>query len=409
MSNIFALQKNADSLKAYAFPILEIAKEINATQIMTGAYNDISVYYELKNEPVKALQYYKRGKELEDSLQNADKLKSLADIESKYESEKKDKEISLLGELQKAKDEEISKQRTINIIIACGLLLVLVLSFFIFRQYSQKKKANNLLETQNQLIVEKNRNITDSINYAKVIQNALLPQEQDFISLFSSAFIVFKPKDIVSGDFYWFTEKHGKKIVAAVVCTGHGVTGAFMSMIGITFLNEIINEKGITTPAEVLGEMRNRVKASLKQRGLEGESKDGMDMALLCFDADQKTVEYAGANNSLWRVKANAEFEEINPDKRPIGYYKGQGLPFTNHRIELNKGDALYIFTDGFADQFGGPKGKKFKYKQLKELLVKIHNDPMQQQKTILNNTFEEWRGNMEQTDDICLIGLKIS
>lgn len=408
MSNIFAVQKQADSIGLYAFQALTLAKEINSPTIIRSSYNDVSTYYELKKDHVKALEYFKLYKSLNDSLEYADKLKTLTDIESKYESDKKDKEIGLLGELQKVKDKEISKQRTINIITIGGLFLVLLLSFFIFRQYSQKKKANNLLETQNHLIAEKNRNITDSINYAKVIQNALLPQETEFISVFPKAFILFKPKDIVSGDFYWFAEKNGKKIVAAVDCTGHGVPGAFMSMIGITFLNEIINEKGITRAADILGEMRNRVKASLKQRGMEGESRDGMDMSVLCFSEDFKTVEYAGANNPLWRVTAEGGFHEIAPDKRPIGYYKGQGLPFSNHKIQLEKGDCLYIFTDGYADQFGGLRGKKFKYKQLKDILITHCSQSMQLQKEFLASTLNEWQGNMEQTDDVCLVGIKI-
>ncbi|MCE3258378.1 MAG: yrrB 5 [Bacteroidetes bacterium] len=419
LSDIFCLQKKADSIPPYAFKALELSKEINAPDVTKHAYDNLFVYYELKKDYPNALKYHKLFKNLSDSLQLADKQKSLAEAESKYESEKKDKEISVLNQLREAKDQELSKQKIINYIIAISLVLLLMLSFFILRQYSEKKKANKLLETQNELINEKNRNITDSINYAKVIQAAILPAENDVISIFKEAFVLFKPKDIVSGDFYWCSEKNGRKIVAAVDCTGHGVPGAFMSMIGTTFLNEIVNEKGITNPADILGELRNRVKTSLKQRGLEGESKDGMDMALLSFSEDLSTVDYAGANNSLWRIKATtSEVEETSPDKRPIGYFKGQGLPFTNHTIELAKGDTLYIFTDGYADQFGGDKvrpsgfsfgqGKKFKYRQLKELLVRIQNKSMKEQKEILIESLERWKGLLEQTDDICVIGIKV-
>ncbi|MGZ3899001.1 MAG: SpoIIE family protein phosphatase [Bacteroidia bacterium] len=408
MSNIFTLQKQLDSVEHYTLKALSLAKEVNAPSIIKSAYEDLAFLYEQKKDPSKALSYFKMYKTLNDSLENADKLKTLAELESKYESEKKDKEILMLGELEKVKDQEISKQKIINYTIGGGLALVLILSFFVFKQYHQKKKANHLLELQNSLINEKNRNITDSINYAKVIQEAILPNETGLITLLKKAFVVFKPKDIVSGDFYWFSEKNGRKIVAAVDCTGHGVPGAFMSLIGTTFLNEIINEKGITEPAKILSELRDRVKASLKQKGAEGESKDGMDMALLSFAEDFSFVEYAGANNSLWKISGEGIFEEIAPDKRPIGYFRGQGLPFTNHRIALNNNDNLYIFTDGYADQFGGPKGKKFKYKQLKDILLEVQCLPTSEQKKILDEKIENWRGKLEQTDDICLVGIKI-
>ncbi len=261
------------------------------------------------------------------------------------------------------------------------------------------------IEKQKELIEERNKDMTDSINYAKRIQEAILPQKELKYTLFPDAFVLFQPKDVVSGDFYWFAEKNGKRFIAAVDCTGHGVPGAFMSMIGNAFLNEIVNERGITEPGKILSELRFLVIKALKQTGAEGEARDGMDISLLCFSDGY--AEWAGANNPLWLMQ-RGKCTVYLPDKRPIGFFRGQGLPFTNNRIEMQKEDTFYIFTDGYADQFGGEKGKKFKYKQLQELLISIQPEPMLKQEEILLDTLNEWKGNLEQVDDVLVIGVRV-
>ncbi|MCE3229099.1 MAG: nprA [Bacteroidetes bacterium] len=363
-----------------------------------------------------ALFYFEKYDALNTVLFNENNTKSMSDMEAKYQNEKKEQENKLLLTENKLSSAEISKQKTFTNFLIIVAVLILILSIVSFRAYQNKKSVNEKLtqknseiEQQKEIIEEKQKGITDSINYALRIQEAVLPSKELKTKLFPDSFVLFMPKDIVSGDFYWFSEKNGKKIITAVDCTGHGVPGAFMSMIGISFLNEIVNEKEITEPALILGSMRDHVKTSLKQRGLQGEAKDGMDMALLSFSNDHKTVEYAGANNSAWIIRnGNTMIEEIDPDKRPIGYFKGLGLPFTNHKLELQKGDTVYIFTDGYADQFGGPRGKKFKYKQLKDLLISIQSKPMHEQEGILIDTLNSWRGNLEQVDDVCIIGVRV-
>ncbi len=264
---------------------------------------------------------------------------------------------------------------------------------------------------QKEQLEEKNKDITDSINYAKRIQQALLPSAELRQKLFPESFIFFQPRDIVSGDFFWFAEKNGKRLIAAVDCTGHGVPGAFMSMIGNSFLGEIVNERLLTRPGLILDKLRSMVIRSLKQSDAESGANDGMDISLLSFretaaDGSIK-VEWAGANNPLWIIR-NGACIVYNPDKRPISYSRGANIAFTNHTIELQKDDSLYIFTDGFADQFGGEKGKKFKYKQLQEVLVGMQDLPMPEQKKKLNKVFADWKGTLEQVDDVLVIGIKV-
>lgn len=346
-----------------------------------------------------------------DSLFNTDNTRTSIEAEMNYEFEKKKKEAELeQARKDLAAEQALNRQKQQRNYFIAGFILVFVLAIFIFYWYRQNRKVRLSLAEKNRIIEEKNKDITDSINYAKKIQEAILPSKDIKYRLFPQAFVLFQPRDIVSGDFYWFTEKNGKKMIAAVDCTGHGVPGAFMSMIGNAFLNEIVNEKGITAPGEVLSELRHRVIQSLRQTGSDVQSKDGMDIALLAFSEDFSSVEYAGANNPLWRFrmeKGKWAFEAFEPNKRPIGYYMGRSLPFTTHNIPLQKGDTLYIFTDGFADQFGGPKGKKFKYRQLKEVLSGIQHRKMPEQEKILTDTFSSWKGQLDQVDDVLVIGIR--
>lgn len=268
-----------------------------------------------------------------------------------------------------------------------------------------KERTHEILE-QKKIIEEKNKDITDSINYAKRIQDTFLPAKELKYKIFSNAFVFFKPKDIVSGDFYWFTEKNGKRIIAACDCTGHGVPGALMSMIGNNILNQIINENGITSPDEILNQLNIEVRKALKQ-GQQSETKDGMDIALLTFNSETE-IEYAGAQRPLWIIRNN-ELEEIKADKFSIGgIQSGNEKKFTKHILSLSKDDCIYIFSDGFADQFGGPEGKKFMSKQLKNVLLANHTLPILEQENILNKTIESWKGGREQIDDILIIGIKI-
>ncbi len=409
IANAYLQMKRYDLAEKYCLEAISLAEKSNLVSIIASNYGLLSDIKEAKKDFKGSLEYYRKSRNIFDSLNTADKIRSMSEMEKKYDSDKKDKEIELLNQTQQANDAEIARQKILNYAIGIGFTLVIIFSFFILRSNRERKKANDELLLKNNIIEEKNKDITDSINYAKRIQDAILPDWETGNKLFPEAFILFKPRDIVSGDFYWFTEKNGRRLIAAVDCTGHGVPGAFMSMIGNAFLNEVVNERGIVEPGMILSELRHLVIKALKQKGAGGEQRDGMDISLLSLSSDNKTIDWAGANNPLWIIR-DGKIIEHKPDKRPIGFFMGKGLPFKNHTIDLQKGDTLYIFTDGYADQFGGNKegGKKFKLSRLKTLLLSLQDQSMDIQNKKLEQTISEWRGNLEQVDDICIIGIRI-
>jgi ligand-binding sensor domain-containing protein/serine phosphatase RsbU (regulator of sigma subunit) len=268
-------------------------------------------------------------------------------------------------------------------------------------------EQKKIVEEQKFVVEEKNKHITESINYAQRIQTAILPEHEYIKSLFNDYFIYYQPKEIVSGDFYWFGEQDDKIIVAAVDCTGHGVPGALMSMIGNTLLNEIINGKGITGSDEILNQLRNDIIYALKQKDTPESQKDGMDIALCIIDKKNKLLEFSGAHNSVYHFR-NDDFTELKGDMQAIGYEKREKQLFTKHKLEFQSGDMLYLFTDGFADQKGGPDKKKFYYKPFRQLFATIKNEPMDRQQEILYETFNSWKGAVEQIDDVMVIGIQL-
>ncbi len=257
-----------------------------------------------------------------------------------------------------------------------------------------------------QVIQQKNEEITDSINYARKIQDAILTSDDFWTRVFKEYFVLYKPRDIVSGDFYWAYESvSGKKIWAVADCTGHGVPGAFMSMVGNALLNEIVIENQIEEPEEILNHLRWLLIKTLKQDKAGHESSDGMDMAICALD--NGTIKFAGANNPLYLIRDN-QLHIYNGDKQPIGKYLAEVIPFTQQKFEVQDGDLLYLFSDGYIDQFGGQRNKKFLKRRFKELLIKNSSQPLAKQKEVLDKTIDDWRGKHEQVDDICVIGVKL-
>ncbi len=295
----------------------------------------------------------------------------------------------------------------------CVILIVASIFGFVKMHTASIKKENRILEQKvaerTHELEQKNRDITSSIEYAKRIQLAILPPQDEIYAGLEDLFILYKPKDIVSGDFYFYAGKSNLKIIAAVDCTGHGVPGAFMSMIGHNLLHQIISERGIVEPGKILENLHFGVQNALKQGQNEIRTSDGMDAALCAVNKDTNTISYAGANRNLIIVNKVGKLEKIDSDKFPIGGAQlDMERKFKTTHITLAKGDCFYLFSDGYADQFGGEKGKKFMVKQLHDLLTKIHLEPMNEQHKILDGKFEQWKGNVEQVDDILIIGIRI-
>jgi len=383
-----------------------------AILIFTG-----SVWFFLQNKHKKEIDVHQIHKiELERSLHELKlTLSSVPDAErsetEKKKAEEKNKKLWQMSEAVYKEKARVDKENE-ELVVAKEKLAAekAKVDEKVKKLWSQSTAIHKEKERINELKLEiehKHKEIVDSVNYAKRIQEAILPDRNDIISSLPNSFILFKPRDIVSGDFYWFSHKNGKSLIAAVDCTGHGVPGAFMSMIGNTLLNEIVNEKGITDPGPILHYLNDEVNRSLKQTRQDSESRDGMDVAICSFDFEKMEMQYAGANRPLYFIREN-KLEEFKADKFPIGGLD-YDVPkkFNTQTFPFKKGETIYISTDGFADQFS-PDDKKLMTKRFKEVLLEIQNKSMADQGEHLNNYIENWKGHGEQTDDILVIGVRV-
>jgi len=280
-------------------------------------------------------------------------------------------------------------------------------SLLLIDKIKEINKQKEKLEKEHVKISQQRKEIIDDITYSKRIQKAILPTNELVCEIFPEHFILNIPRNIVSGDFYWVGNKSGKKIITVADCTGHGISGAFMTMAGIAYMNDIFNRYNIEDPAEFLFLLREQVMKLLHQKGVEGEASDGMDVALCIIDEEKKSITYAGANNPVYHVNEHG-INISKADRMPIGIHVNFTTPFTSQTFHYKDGDMLYLFTDGYPDQFGGPDNKKFRYKQFQDLLASLHNHPVNDQSEILYKTFIDWKGNEEQVDDILILGIRL-
>ncbi len=385
----------------------QITSEIGAMYERRESYDGLARTYAKRSDYNNAYRYQLKESQLKDTLFSETSQLQLNNLQKQFEIESMLKENEILKRDVKLKETKNRLQLLAIFFLFLGLASISIFMILLVRANNLKKKANSELAEKNVLITSQKQAITDSIHYAGTIQNALLPPSELINNLLPHSFIIFRPRDIVSGDFYWLTESHGRIICIAADCTGHGVPGAFMSMLGIAILNEIISRNPEINAGEILNEMRKYVMKFLHQNRKTGESKDGMDVALLIFNKEMTHVEYAGANNPLIIIR-DSELQMFKPDKMPIGIHFGIDQPFSRQEIEIRKGDMLYIFSDGYVDQFGGPEGKKFMIKNFKDLLVEVNSNDLKIQKQIIESRLEEWMGHLDQVDDIMVIGVRI-
>jgi serine phosphatase RsbU (regulator of sigma subunit) len=408
---------------------LQLAKEIGYPENIKISSKTLATLYSKTGNWRKAFEMQVLYEQMHDSIFNQANRKLSIRKSFQYEYEKKVAADSVREiEEHKVVEGQMKQEKTKRTALFIGIGLFAVFSLFMYNRFRVTSKQKGIIEiqkvevakqrdladirreiaeAQREVIGGKQKEILDSIHYALRIQQAMLTSEEYFNEqLKAEHFIFYQPKDIVSGDFYWAVSHNQKFYLATADCTGHGVPGAFMSLLNISFLNENVIERGIQSPGQILTEQRKEIIKALNPKGNEN-SKDGMDCVLCAFDLQQNKLEFAAANNPLWLIR-NKELIDYKGDKMPVGKGEDQAKDFTNQTIDLQKGDIIYTFTDGYADQFGGSKGKKFMYKQLAQLLLDNHHLPLTEQRDLLARSLNVWKGNHEQVDDILVIGVRV-
>lgn len=393
---------------------LVLSEEIGEIDNMRLCYENMATAHAALKEYPEAYKYHVKFKQLTDSIFNEENSKQIGDVKTNYQVEKKEAELNAIAALEKERlktisDEEDKRHKIVVWSIGAILLIVVIFSVFLFKRFRVTNKQKEIIEIQKHLVDEKQKEIIDSITYAKRIQQAILPAVSLMKKALPNSFVLYKPKDIVAGDFFWFESLTSPELtfIAAADCTGHGVPGAMVSVVCSNALNRAVNEFKFRETGLILDKTKDLVIETFEKSG--ETVKDGMDISLasLIYSDDQRVVlNWSGANNPLWYIKGG-KLCTIKGDKQPIGK-SDANLPFTTHTIELKKGDIFYLFTDGYADQFGGPKGKKYKYKQMEDLLHDIHQLPMEEQAEIFSKRFDEWKNELEQVDDVTIIGIRL-
>ncbi|WP_317896781.1 tetratricopeptide repeat protein [Aurantibacillus circumpalustris] len=409
---IYFKQKKYDKSIEYCNKSIALGKKVGYLEYIAKANNWLSQIYSADDftghNSDRAFEYYKAYIMEKDSIDT----KKASQVELQFDFDRKEE----LAKVEHAKQIAISetekkKQKIIIWSIASGLLFVIVFAGFIFRSLHITQKQKSIIEAkeketqlQKHLIEDKQKEILESITYAKRLQEAILPPKEFVNKHVPDNFILYRPKDIVAGDFYWAECVGSKFFIAAADSTGHGVPGAMVSVVCSNALNRSVKEFGLRETGKILDKTRELVIETFEKS--TSEVKDGMDISLLCIDRQNQKVYWSGANNPLWYIQNN-ELKEIKADKQPIGK-TDHAKPFTTHELEYKENTTFYLFTDGLADQFGGPNGKKFKYKQFSDLLLQHSNLDPEQQTLLIDKVFSEWKGELEQVDDVCVIGIKI-
>ena len=378
---------------------VDFGKSVNEKQSLKFAYNLLQRNEEKAGDSASALRYYKLYIQYRDSIDNSELARKQTSLELNYQFNK-EKEVARL------KQEQKDRQYKIGIIaVSSGLLLILFFSILFFRKWKQTQAQQHIIKEKNQLVELKNQEIMASISYAKRIQNAILPSSSELLDAFPDHFVLYLPKERVSGDFYWMDELGSTQFLAVADCTGHGVPGAMMSVVCHNALNRSVREFGKSSTSAILDKTRDLVINEISQN--DESVTDGMDISLCAFDKETNKISWSGANNPLWIYrKSSHTVEEIKADKQPIGYHRNP-TPFNEHEVELHEGDRLYLFSDGYQDQFGGPKSKKMMRKGLKTVLLDSAQLSLKEQHALLNMHFINWKKNLEQVDDVCIIGIE--
>jgi len=393
-----------------ALKCLENAEHIATTYnyfiLLRDIYQEFGNLYNKFGEQNKSFYYMSAFISLNDSLINIENANYIADLESKYQFEKKNQQIIFQEEQLELQSREIRNSKIISILIGIVLLVAIVLIIVIGWTLKNKRNSNQRIEKQNNLLIAQQNQIAKSINYAERIQKSVLPTETNIQQIFAKSFLIYLPKDIVSGDFVWLRQMNNKNVFAVADCTGHGVPGAFMSMLGISFLNEMALRQSLPEPGKILDEMRIFIKNTLNQTGKIGETKDGLYISLCVMDNEFSEMSYASAHHPIYLVR-NGDLKQLSNDKQPIGIYVKEES-FHTVKLHISKGDQLYFFSDGIVDQFSEESKKRFSSKQFKKLLLDIQDNTSEVQKERIISAFTKWKGSYEQIDDVTVLGIRL-
>ncbi len=420
LGDAYMKQNKLEEADTYLNQSLLLSKEMGNKEGTKESFSSLSQLYEKKGDFKQAYEYHKLFSNIKDTLLNEHSDWQINEMDTKYESEKKEKDIELLNKDKELQQADINKQKIIRNGFIGGLSLALLLAFILFNRYVIKQKLNSALSHKNNELTQKNdliekqkTKIIDSITYAQLIQKSILVDESEIKKLLPESFIYYQPKDIVSGDFYWCSKINNKIIIAVADCTGHGVPGAFMSIIGNTILNQVVNEKHITMPSEILRLLNIGIYEALHQEKGETLSRDGMDIALCCVDYDNSQLEYAGAQHPLY-IAEDKVLTVIKGDRLTIG---GGGMiskkidplkrVYTNHLIQIKNDMCIYLFSDGYKDQYRVSDRRKFGIQKFKDLIQNNQHFEMQKQKELFADAHDKWKGNGPQIDDVLIIGLR--
>jgi len=408
--------KKYDQAEKHYREALRLSQEIGLKDITKEIYLMLSQFYEKKGDYKNAYTYFQSHAAAKDTLLNKENSRIVTEMDTKYQTEKKQKQIEFQQlELSRQKA-DLNKQRVIIFSTLGGVVLLVLLAFLLYNRNQLKKKANQKLriaykeiEEKNKEIEKTNLQITDSIEYAQRIQEAILPGQDEIQHLFPESFVLFRPRDVVSGDFYWYSAQNSRIVIVVADCTGHGVPGAFMSMIGSTLLNEIVNEKKVTDPGRILEYLNEGIIHSLHQdKESSSMQHDGMEIGICSIDLAGKELSFAGSGHNLYLFKNGKELIEVKGDRFDVGGQMHKELKvFTSHLLSIADGVTFYLATDGFIDQSGGSNNKRFTSAQFKELLINLQNHPLHVQKQLMESEFEKWKGLQKQKDDVLVMGIK--
>ncbi len=402
IGGIYLKQKRLERSRTSYEQAIAKAREVNARKVVKECYKGIAETYKQQQHWQMAYEYFLQYENLKDSIFNEENLKKISEIESSYQIQRREKEIEILRKDARIQELNLSRNEMVSYYLYSGLILFFLMILFLYQQYKTKNQSNTLLKKRNNEIATRNVEITDSIRYAKTIQESLLPQEENLKSIFPNSFLYCEARDILNGDFLWIHEKENRVVWAVIDCTGHGVPGALMTILAHNLLNQIVKTQHMLEPADILLELHRQLRFNM-QKSFQEEHQHGMDLGVCLFERSSGLLLYAGARRPLYMME-EGELKVYQTPNPMVGNNYVHGIEFSQISLHPLPGSCVYMFTDGVTDQFGGPQNKKFLHNRLQELIREMHTSPLEEQKNVLSDGLKRWRKQEEQTDDTLML-----